>query len=408
MSSPPPAVRSEIGTLSKVLLHRPGRELETLTPQFLEELLFDDIPWISRMQEEHDLFANMLRKRGCEVFYYSDLLADILEDDQVKIEMVNSVLRDTRIPDGQLREDLQNLLENKSARELADILIGGLRKEEVRHSEGEKRLSYYIKDDFPYYLNPLPNLYFTRDPGAVISDGLVLSAMKSPVRSREPLILDFIRRHHPLFAPLKKLWYNLNDTDSVEGGDILVLSPHVILIGCSARSSSEGIERLAGRLLNGDSGIREVLALQIPVARAYMHLDTVFTMLDVDKFTIFPGVLNSLRVFQLTQGKKLSPRIKSMNSLDEALRSALKLPAVQLIQSGGGDSFTAAREQWNDSCNTLALSPGTVVAYKRNRHSNHTLHRHGIEVVEIEGSELVRGRGGPRCMSMPIARKPLE
>ena len=178
-------------------------------------------------------------------------------------------------------------------------------------------------------------------------------------------------------------------------------------MGCSARTSSEGIEKLAGRLFQSDSGFREVLVIQIPNARAYMHLDTVFTMLDADKFTIFPGIKESVKVFRLSPGKGENLRIDSEPSLGDALKDVLGLPSVDLIQSGGEDSFTAAREQWNDSTNTLALAPGVVVTYKRNFHSNETLRQHGIEVVEIEGSELVRGRGGPRCMSMPLKRLPL-
>ena len=275
------------------------------------------------------------------------------------------------------------------------------------HTEDGKRLSYYIKDDFPYYINPLPNLYFTRDPGAIIAEGMAVNAMKTAARSRETLILDYIRRYHPLFGASELLWYSPEDGDSIEGGDILVLGSETVAVGCSIRTSSEGIEKLAGRLFQGDSGIREVLVLQIPNARAYMHLDTVFTMLTEDKFTIFSGVAERIRVFRLTPGKGENLRIQPEDTLTGALKSALNLPAVQLIQSGGGDNFAAAREQWNDSTNTLALAPGVVVTYRRNVHSNSTLRQHGIEVVEIEGSELVRGRGGPRCMSMPLDRAPL-
>jgi arginine deiminase len=401
-------VYSEIGPLKTVLLHRPGRELETLTPQFLEELLFDDIPWVDRIQEEHDLFAESLRARGCEVLYYGELLQDVLAVTDVRQSITDKVLRNSRIPDERLRDDIRLLLAGKSEAQLSEILIGGLRKEEVPHTEDEKRLSYYIKDDFPYYINPLPNLYFTRDPGAMIGNGIAVNAMKTAARSRETLILDALRRHHPRFTGVKdRAWYSPDDLDSIEGGDILVLSPTVLAVGCSARTSSEGIEKLAGRLFQSDSGFREVLVIQIPNARAYMHLDTVFTMLDADKFTIFPGIKESVKVFRLSPGKGENLRIDSEPSLGDALKDVLGLPSVDLIQSGGEDSFTAAREQWNDSTNTLALAPGLVVTYKRNFHSNETLRRHGVEVVEIEGSELVRGRGGPRCMSMPLKRLPI-
>ncbi len=382
--------------------------METLTPQYLEELLFDDIPWVDRIQDEHDSFAAALRERGCEVYYYCDLLADILNNNSVRTDILNEVLKSSSIPVERLEDDIRSMLSSKTTRELAEILISGLRKEEVPHSENEKHLSYYIKDDFPFYINPLPNLYFTRDPGAIIAEGIVVSTMKTVVRSRETLILDHIRKHHPLFAATQSIWYSLEDNDSIEGGDILVPGPETVIVGCSVRTSSEGIEKLTGRLFQGNSGIKRVLVLQIPAARAYMHLDTVFTMLDVDKFAIFPGVENHINVFELTPGKNRSLSIKSEKCLKTALRSALKLPAVQILHSGGDDRFTAAREQWNDSTNTLALAPGVVVTYKRNVHSNNTLRRNGIDVVEIEGSELVRGRGGPRCMSMPLDRSSLD
>ncbi|OQX29715.1 MAG: arginine deiminase [Spirochaeta sp. LUC14_002_19_P3] len=399
------SVQSEIGPLRKVLLHRPGRELETLTPQFLEELLFDDIPWLERIQEEHDQFADTLRTRGCKVYYYTDLLADILRTDNVREELLNQVLTYSRIPDEQQRRIIRDYLNGKRAAELAEILIGGLRKEDVPRKDNEKRLSHYIRDGFPYCINPLPNLYFTRDPGTIIGTGIAINAMKTAARSRESLILNFIYRRHPLFAETRQLWYSPEDGDSIEGGDILVLSPRALAIGCSARTSSTGIEKLAARLFVNNSGIQEILVLHIPNARAFMHLDTVFTMLDFDKFIIYPGIEHSIQVFHLSPSSKKGVHIQARESLADALKSVLKLPALNLVPSGGGDYFTAAREQWNDSANTLALAPGIVITYKRNFHSNETLRRNGIEVVEIEGSELVRGRGGPRCMSMPLERE---
>jgi len=195
--------------------------------------------------------------------------------------------------------------------------------------------------------------------------------------------------------------------DSIEGGDVLVLSKGTLAIGCSDRTTPEAIEKLSESLFNSDSSIRQILVIQIPFARAYMHLDTVFTMVDYDKFTIFPGVENHLHLFLLTPGRSRL-RITPLNDLREALKTVLALPAVDFIYSGGGDLITAAREQWNDSTNTLAVAPGKVVTYNRNMISNDSLRKAGIEVVEIEGSELVRGRGGPRCMSMPLLRDPLS
>jgi arginine deiminase len=261
--------------------------------------------------------------------------------------------------------------------------------------------------------------------------------MKTPARMRESLLLDYIFRYHPGFSSRpegstekadrlesasRRYWYSRGDIDPLEGGDILVLSAEVVAVGCSDRTSTEAIERLSGRLLAG--GYREVLVIRLPFTRAFMHLDTVFTMVDRDAFTIFPGIKDRLEIYRLRRAARERYRgagdrelheetgvdlhVEPIDSLQRALKESLKLSAVRLIESGGGDLITAAREQWNDSTNTLALAPGKVVTYDRNVASNTTLRRNGVEVVEIEGSELVRGRGGPRCMSMPLKRRPLE
>ncbi len=399
-------VRSEIEPLKKVLLHRPGREMETLTPEVLENLLFEDIPWLKKLQEEHDGFADALRGIGCEVFYYAELLKEVLSDADVTAEAADHMVSTGRIPQSRLRNEIRERLESMEAGELADVMIGGLRKDAVPHSDDEKRLSWWIQEDFPFYINPLPNLYFTRDPGAMIGNGLAVSAMQTRARSRESFLLDLIRRHHPMFSSIhRKLWYSPDMGDSLEGGDVLVLSDTAVAVGASVRTGSDAIETLARNLFDGDSGIMEVLVVRIPAARAYMHLDTVFTMVDRDSFTLFPGVADAIRVFRLTPSVGAAIHISEAESLEKGLAEILKLPAVRILMSGGKDRGTAAREQWNDSANTLAVSPGTVITYNRNTASNEALEKAGINVLEIEGSELVRGRGGPRCMSMPLQRE---
>ena len=398
-------VRSEIGPLQAVLLHRPGRELERLTPQYLDELLFDDIPWLKQMQKEHDAFAQALRDRGCAVYYYEGLLEEILADGAVKADLVAEALRICDISSLRLKEAVTGFLLEKSPAVLSECLIAGLHKEDFPDTGAAKTLTDYIEADYPFYINPLPNLYFTRDPGAVIGSGLSVNVMNTRARMRETMILRYIYEHHPLFKKeASPLWYDYTFKDSIEGGDILVLSPSVVAVGVSERTSPKAVERLAATLFEKDEGIRQVYAIQIPFARAYMHLDTVFTMVDRDKFTIYPGVEESVIVYRLTPGKAGALQVEPLPSLKDALKDALGVPAVDLIQSGGGDEITAAREQWNDSTNTLAIAPGVVVTYNRNEASNATLRERGVEVVEIEGSELVRGRGGPRCMSMPLAR----
>jgi arginine deiminase len=398
-------VRSEIGKLKAVMLHRPGRELERITPQYLHELLFDDIPWLKKMREEHDGFADALRMRGCTVYYYEDMLGEILKDNHVKEDLVIEVLTKCNIANPDLEELIKGFLMEKDAQIVAEIMIAGLHKKDFPDIHREKRLVDHIKEEYPFYINPLPNLYFTRDPGAVIGNGLSVNSMNTHARDRETMILKYIYMHHPSFEKeVSPLWYDYDRRYSLEGGDILVLGENVIAVGCSERTSARGIEDLAMNLFKGDDKIKQVIAVQIPFTRAYMHLDTVFTMVDYDKFTIYPGVEDKVKAFCLTEGKTC-PKVEPMGNLQDALKKALNIPSIQFIQSGGGDEVTAAREQWNDSTNTLAIAPGVVVTYNRNEASNTTLRKHGIEVVEIEGSELVRGRGGPRCMSMPLNRE---
>lgn len=402
-------VKSEVGKLEAVLLHRPGKELERLIPQYLEELLFDDIPWLGRMQEEHDMFADALRSRGCEVFYYDKLLKEILREEQVKNDLIREMADFTGINRLKEKAAILDYLYSRDSAELAEIFITGLHKNEINYRKESRSLSYYITDDYPFYINPIPNLYFTRDPGAVIGRGISINSMKTSARNRETMILSYINRYHTgIDRSDVPIWYDYKDSDSIEGGDILVLSDRAVAIGCSARTSPEGIEKIAENLFEGDSGVKEVVVIQIPFMRAYMHLDTVFTMVDVNKFTIFPGIENEVKIFSMTpspgEGLKITPK----DSLVMALNDALKRDDVKILQSGGGDKITAAREQWNDSTNTLAIAPGVVVTYRRNQASNDTLRENGVEVVEIEGSELVRGRGGPRCMSMPLRRAALD
>jgi len=424
-------VDSEVGRLERVLLHRPGAELEKLTPEYLGDLLFDDIPWLAKIREEHDAFAETLRSHGAEVLYYEDLLGETVADESVRGRIIDEVMSGCRIGEGELRENLRAMLAGLSPEDLAADLISGVTKREYRRRVGEDahgaRLSDYIEETYPFYLDPLPNLYFTRDPGTVIGSGISINTMKTPARMRESLLLDYIFSYHPLFgSSSRRYWYSRGDIDPLEGGDILVLSTEVVAVGCSDRTSTEAIERLSGRLLA--DGYREVLVIRLPFTRAFMHLDTVFTMVDRDAFTIFPGIKDRLEIYRLSRAAGGGSRdeddlhevsdlheekgpalyVEPIDSLQRALKESLQLSAVRLIESGGGDFITAAREQWNDSTNTLALSPGVVVTYDRNAASNTTLRRNGVEVVEIEGSELVRGRGGPRCMSMPLKRRPLE
>lgn len=399
-------VTSEIGKLKAVLLHKPGKELERLTPEYLRQLLFDDIPWLKQMRIEHDEFAEVLRKRGAQVLYVEDLLAEIFEDKQVKKNFIHDMLRQCKIDNPELHQIISDNLNDRTPEELVEAVIGGLQKKEIEVSDREYSLTDYVEAQYPLYIDPLPNLYFMRDSAAVMGNGISINSMYTDARRREPMLMRYIYDNHPLFNKAESpLWYDHTIPHSLEGGDMLVLSKEVIAIGCSERTSAQGIEMLARNLFSGMKELKEVVVVRIPPLRAFMHLDTVFTMVDYDKFTIYPGIQDRVEVYRLVRGK--SGRISVIPEADlvDTLKKALGIPSIKLIESGGGDAVTAAREQWNDSTNTLAIAPGVVVTYSRNEASNEVLRKNGIEVVEIDGSELVRGRGGPRCMSMPLARE---
>ncbi len=404
---------SEVGVLKSVLLHRPGTELESLTPQYLDSMLFEDIPFLAKMQEEHDQFAETLRDQGCEIRYVEDLLKDLLEDDAVREQVIEGTIASSGVKYDFLRDAVREFLNSMDLHGLVEHLIGGVLKDEVDDRKVKQTLSYYIRDAYPYYIAPLPNLYFTRDPGTVIGSGLSINAMKSEARKRETWMLSLICSRHPLFADTHiPIYKGYAQGGSIEGGDILVLSDKVLAVGCSDRTEVWAIEELAGKVMlpreQGGQDIQEILVIQLPFTRAYMHLDTVFTMVDIDKYTIFPGVEHALKVFRMIRKSDSTWDICAEKDINTAMKKALRLPAVDAIYTGGGDLITAAREQWNDSTNTLAVAPGTVVTYRRNVVSNETLENHGVRVLAIEGSELVRGRGGPRCMSMPLFRETLD
>lgn len=399
-------INSEIGKLKAVLLHKPGKELERLTPESLRELLFDDIPWLKKMGEEHDEFSKVLKARGTKVYYIEDLLTEVVSKEDIKKKFIRDLLKQSEIENQQLNDMLYNYIDSKSPREVVKIAISGLNKKDVPSSDRDLSLVDYVYADYPLYINPLPNLYFMRDPAAVMGNGLSINSMHTSARAREPILIKYLYEHSPLFKKESTpLWYDYNIPYSMEGGDMLVLSKEIVAIGCSERTSAQGIEILAKNLFSGSEEIKEVVVVRIPALRAFMHLDTVFTMIDYDKFTIYPGIQDKVEVFRLVRGKDNSIVVKHEEDLVETLRKTLKIPTIRLIESGGGDPVTAAREQWNDSTNTLAIAPGVVVTYSRNEISNEVLRQNGIEVVEIDGSELVRGRGGPRCMSMPLVRE---
>lgn len=399
-------VTSEIGRLKRVLLHRPGQEVENLVPEYLGRLLFDDIPYLKIAQQEHDKFAQVLRENGAEVVYLEELSAEVLEDEKVKLEFLKEFLEESGITSPSLKESLIEYLSKMPARQMVDKIMAGVRKNEIEVKEPTS-LVELMADDYPFYLDPMPNLYFTRDPGASIGNGITLNRMRTEARRRETLFLKYIIKYHKSFEGIP-LWYDRSMPYAIEGGDELVLSDKVVAIGCSERTSAEAIEMVARNLFNANTSFEKVLVFEIPKCRAFMHLDTVFTMVDYDKFTIHPGVQGPLSVYEVTKAANNTIKFKHNTSpLNKILAEALNLSSVELIQCGGGDFIIAGREQWNDGSNTLAIAPGVVVTYERNYVTNEILTKRGIKVITIPSSELSRGRGGPRCMSMPLYREKL-
>ena len=402
-------VKSEIGKLRQVMLHRPDKELEHLVPDDLERLLFDDIPYLKTAQNEHDLFAGIMRGQGVEVVYLEDLIAEVLKENrELKDQFIRKFIEEGNVVDERMRDYLFAYLnEIQDAKELVLKLMSGVRAGELK-VRTKRPLVDLIKTDNQFILDPIPNLYFTRDPFACIGNGVSLNRMYSRTRRRETLFGKYVLENHPNFAGQTPFYYKREFPYAIEGGDILNLSNQVLAVGISQRTTAEAIELLAQNIFADEtSEIETILALDIPAIRAFMHLDTVCTQVDYDKFTIHPGILGTLRIFEIRKGdKKGELKVAETNSsLEEVLASHLKLDSVTLIQCGGKDRIASEREQWNDGSNTLCIEPGKVVVYDRNYVTNQILRDNGVIVLEMASSELSRGRGGPRCMSMPLVRE---
>ena len=402
-------VTSEIKPLKKVLLHRPGNELLNLTPDTLEELLFDDIPFLKIAQQEHDAFAKILRDNGVEVVYLENLVAEVFDlYPEVREQFLRQFLKEANITgDKYTKLIIEYLNENyPSNLELVLKTMEGMGLSELPKEEATTLIDRVENYDEVMLLDPLPNLYFQRDPFASVGNGVLLHKMYSKTRSRETIYDEYVFKYHPDFKDVP-LYYSRNDVDHIEGGDVLNLNESTLAIGISQRTNPDAIERTAKRIFADENSlIRTIYAFHIPKSRAFMHLDTVFTQIDYDKFTYHPAILGTLQVFKLTPGKDGQVEIEEINdTLQHVLEKAINLDHVELIPCGGGDMIAAAREQWNDGSNTLCIAPGVIVVYERNDVTNEVLRQHGLKVLEMPSCELSRGRGGPRCMSMPLIRE---
>ncbi|KQW47472.1 arginine deiminase [Nocardioides sp. Root1257] len=390
---------SEVGRLQTVLLHRPGNELKRLTPRNNDRLLFDGIPWVARAQEEHDGFAEALRGRGVEVLYLTDLLTETLESDAARNHAITTALAGLHLGDT-LRAYLARFLSEASPEELTGYLTAGIRNDEVRGGFGIVT-SLLAHDDF--LIDPLPNLLFTRDSSVWVRDRVAVTSLAMPARARETQLTELIYTQHPRFVGTRTVhgWHH----EHVEGGDVLLLAPGVIAVGVGERTTPAGVERFARQAF--DVGLAHtVLAVPITQERATMHLDTVCTMVDVDKIVMYPNVADSLTAYAVTPTGDGTLTVADAEPFLVAAAKAMEIDTLHQIDTGL-DPVTAEREQWDDGNNTLAIAPRVAVAYERNVETNARLEEAGIEVVRIAGSELGSGRGGPRCMSCPVTREPL-
>ena len=398
---------SEIGTLKKVLVHKPGAELEALTPDTLGKLLFEDIPFLTVAQKEHDAFAKLLEDNGVEVAYIVDEAAKVMEDPRVRQEFIEEFLKLSRINSKGMKAALMVYFMGMEPAAMIKKVIAGIKRSEIKTAKPTSLMDL-IEGEDPFASEPMPNLFMPRDPAACVGNGIAVCNMHTDARRREALILRYIYKYNRDIANEEdSLWYDLRDPFSIEGGDIAVLNKDVVAVGLSPRTTIIGAETFARNLLQ-NSEFKKVLAFNIPKYSAFSHLDTVFTMVDYDKFTIHPEVEGPLEVYEISLNDKGELKFVAMkDELNKVLAKELGLPAVNLIRCGGNNILVSQREQWNDGSNTLCIAPGKVVTSDRNYVTNELLEKNGLEVLTVSLSELSRGKGGPRCMVCPVVREDL-
>ena len=403
-------LNSEFGKLMAVITHRPGGEIERLTPQNTSELLFEDVPYLEGMQQEHDEFRRLIREAvGAHVYRLHDLLTEILLNSSLKKTIFDELL-DNHDSTG-LTEDV---LARYSTSECASMLIAGIKVKELNQKLKSKFLDDL--DDEQYLIDPSPNLYFMRDPAAIVQAGVICSHMKYSGRQGESNLLKYIFENHPdfkePFSPIYPGVIQEMEVPTIEGGDVIVLSKKALAIGCSERTDEKAIELVAKQVIQ-NSDVKRVYQVDLPSKRNFMHLDTVFTIIDENLIVTFSEAMNSVLqtcVYKQEGVDEKGEILLHRECVNESIISVLKkeIPYLEVVETGAGNPDFSSREQWYDGANVFAVSPRRVISYNRNKFTNRALKEAGVEVIETSSSELSRGLGGPRCMTMPLWRLELD